>query len=395
MADKRISLNDCLWVYGEKISTSLANARTEIGAVRQRGLAQFILKNYQDPAELEQLRKRVWKTDAHVILTRLHPAEMAALKPIFLKRKNFSVMYDDWWIMPHWFTREAEHVIFRKYNGVAVRMGTAAWTHYTPPLMYNPFNPDAKSNYAIAASALRLPMLAISPFVNLANIYRRHTETIAARRFLYFPFAVSAADLPLVSEPKYQHDFTNIWSVCGIFMMRDPFVPFHHTFANLYADRLKMSKLLVTTDHSFYHTRQYVYKEYVETVQQSRYTVASGGLCDKFNPNFLECACLGTPMIGRSVPLEAPWFDDCLFPVDIMNLTPATIKPVLEEALAKQPALRANCLNWRDRLLKMYDPHTLMDMLQAQIDGQPIPPGYLKPNSNSAPPNSIPAKIGR
>jgi hypothetical protein len=160
--------------------------------------------------------------------------------------------------------------------------------------------------------------------------------------------------------------------------MRDPFARFHHTFANLYADRLKMTKLLLQTSYSFYHSRKYNWNDYVQVIQQSRYAVASGGLCDKFNPNFLECACLGTPMIGRSVPFDAPWFDDCLFPVDIMNMTTEKIAPVLEEALDRHAEFREKCLNWRDRLLKMYNPHTLLDVLQMQIDGKPIPSGYLK-----------------
>jgi hypothetical protein len=385
MPPRAILLKECLWVYGEAIYRSpLANARTEIDAIKQRGLANFGV-NCGNPGDLEQLRQRVWNSDAHVILTRLHPAEMAALKPIFLKRKNFSVIYDDWWIMPHWFTRAADYVVFRKYNGVAIRLGQANWTNHTPPLFYNPFFPHSRSSYATQASLLRVPALAVSPLVNLANIYRRQTEETDPRRYLYFPFAVNAANLPLQADVTCKHDFINVWSVCGIFIMRDPFVPFQHTFANLYDDRRKMTKLLMKTAYSVYSKRAPDWKVYKEAVQASRYAVATGGLCDKFNPNFLECACLGTPMIGRTVPLEAPWFDDCLFPVDIMNMTPEKIKPVFEEALEKQPVLRANCLNWRDRLLKMYDPHTLLDMLQAQIDGQPVPPAYLKPNPNRAP----------
>jgi hypothetical protein len=381
MAEKSVVLNDCIWVYGEAIYNTLANARREIDAVKERGLATVMLKNTRDPVELEQLRQRLWKTDAHVILTRLHPSEMTDLKPVFLKRRNFSVIYDDWWIMPHWFTREAEYVVFRKYNGVAIRLGTANWTNYSPPWFYNPYTTGQMTNYSLAASLLRFPMLAASPFIDLANIYRRQTEQTNLKRYLYFPFAIRAADVPLKPGVEFKHDFTNMWSVCGIFMMRDPFVPFRHTFANLYADRLKMGRLLAKSEYSFFHKRMHDWNGYVEVIRQSRYAVASGGLCDKFNPNFLECACLGTPMIGRTVPLEAPWFDECLFPVDILNLTPATLKPVLEAALERQPKLRENCLNWRDRLLKMYDPHTLLDMLQAQIDGRPVPPAYLKAGS--------------
>jgi hypothetical protein len=35
-------------------------------------------------------------------------------------------------------------------------------------------------------------------------------------------------------------------------------------------------------------------------------------------------------------------------------------------------------LKWREKLFKLHDIHYLLDMLQAQIKGQPIPPGYLK-----------------
>jgi hypothetical protein len=303
---------------------------------------------------------------------------MSALKPMLLKRKNFSVIYDDWWIMPYWFTREAEYVIFRKYNGIAIRLGKSGWTTNSPPLLTNPFQRGGFSSYTLAASVLRLPMLAAAPAVNLANIHRRQTENTDPRRYLYFPFAVKAADLPLKAEVQYRYDFINTWNVCGVFLMRDPFAPFEHTFANLYADRLRMTQLLLKTAHSFFHGRNRDWNAYVEAIRQSRYAVATGGLFDKFNPNFLECACLGTPMIGRSVPFEAPWFDECLFPVDIMKMTTATIKPLLQEALERHAVMRENCLNWRDRLLKMYDPNTLLDMLQAQIDGQPVPPGYLK-----------------
>jgi hypothetical protein len=87
---------------------------------------------------------------------------------------------------------------------------------------------------------------------------------------------------------------------------------------------------------------------------------------------------MGTPMIGRGVPFEGPFLDECLFPVDIMHTTRAQLKPLLHEALERHSVLRENCLRWRDRLFKLHDPHVLLDVLQTQIDGQPIPPGYLK-----------------
>ena len=86
-------------------------------------------------------------------------------------------------------------------------------------------------------------------------------------------------------------------------------------------------------------------------------------------------------MIGRGLPFEFPWLDECHFPVDISRLKPHQLKPLLHEAIGRHPVLRENCLKWRERLLKLYDVHNLLDMLQAQADGRPVPPGYLKPGA--------------
>jgi hypothetical protein len=62
-----------------------------------------------------------------------------------------------------------------------------------------------------------------------------------------------------------------------------------------------------------------------------------------------------------------------------MQITSNQFKPLMNEAIERQPKLRENCLKWRDRLFELYNIHRLLDMLQAQADGKPIPPGYLKP----------------
>lgn len=129
--------------------------------------------------------------------------------------------------------------------------------------------------------------------------------------------------------------------------------------------------------------RRLNYKEYVLKNHQSRYLIASGGLHDATVPKYMEYACVGTPMIGLGLPYEYPWLDDCLFPVDMLNVTPENLKPLLQQALDCYPKMRQNCLNWRERLLKMYDLHTLLDMVQEQADGKPVRPGYLKPQATA------------
>ncbi len=124
---RHISLNECLWVYGEAIYRGTPNARPEIDALKPRGARTFMLKIGAGADDLDQLRRAIWQTDAHVILTRLHPKELTAIKPILKGRKNFSVFCDDFCIIPHWFIREAEYVVFRCYNGMAIRLGKP-WT---------------------------------------------------------------------------------------------------------------------------------------------------------------------------------------------------------------------------------------------------------------------------
>ena len=219
--------------------------------------------------------------------------------------------------------------------------------------------------------------------MTVANHFRRQKENTDPARYLYFPHAVAAADLPLRTDAQYKYDFANTGSICGIWIIRDPFMPFHQTFTNLYCDRLRLTRMIQTFEgnpFTVYHNqgRHFSWDHYVARSSESRFVINTGGLQDNFGPKFLEYACMGVPMIGRGVPFEGPFLDDCLFPVDIMRMTPAQLKPLLNEALERHSKLRENCLNWRDRLLKLHDPHVILDALQAQYDGQSIPPGYLK-----------------
>jgi hypothetical protein len=65
--------------------------------------------------------------------------------------------------------------------------------------------------------------------------------------------------------------------------------------------------------------------------------------------------------------------------VDTLNVGPAELKQLLPRAMEQQPALRENCLALREKLLQFYHPQRVLDLLQEQADGKPIPPGYLKP----------------
>jgi hypothetical protein len=125
------------------------------------------------------------------------------------------------------------------------------------------------------------------------------------------------------------------------------------------------------------------WNNYCRTTQSSRFAIATGGLHQNSVAKYCEFACLGVPMIGEEIPFEYPWLSKCLFPVDIAHVTPNELEPQLYEALMQQPRLRENCLNLRDQLFKLYNPHRILDLLQEQADGKPIPPGYLKPEASA------------
>jgi hypothetical protein len=387
MSEPRFSLNNSLWVCGETITRLSPHARADIAAVRARGAEVFVLKSRHDREGLEQLRRLAQRDEVHIILIWLYPLELKALQPILRERKNFSVVLDDWWIIPHWFIREAEYKIFRKYNGIAVRLGQAELVGETPPWLSKP---EPISSYSVGGAVFRLPALAVSPLVELYQRRQRLKEIIKPEKLLYFPFPVVKDSVPLMPE-KLEYDFATTGSTYGIWLMRDAFAPFKHTFANLYYDRQRLANGIARFEYApfkIYDWRRLnpprfpaTWEEYSRIIRQSRFVTATGGLHGSMVPKYLDYACLGTPMIGRMLPFEFPWLDECLFPVDILRLNPGQLKPLLHEAIERYPVLRDNCLKWRDRLLELYDAHRLLDMVQAQADGQPIPPGYLKPGA--------------
>ena len=193
--------------------------------------------------------------------------------------------------------------------------------------------------------------------------------------------------LPLKGR-KNRDDFTLTGTTVGVWLMRDAYSSFRHTFANLYYDRERLMDLISPFNQRPFEVCDWrrlpngrppdSWEDYTRLVRQSRYVVASGGLHNAGLPKHLEYACLGTPMIGPKTLFEFPWLDDCLYEVNPLSLKPEQMKPLLDDALSRQPALRENALKWREKLFKLHGVHQLFDMLQGQADGQPIPPGYLK-----------------
>jgi hypothetical protein len=376
----KIRLADCLWVRSPNSEHQLFKPITEALQVRQ--CRTFSLQLKKDPASLEQLKKLVWKSDDHVIIHGLLGYEFKKLKPIFQERRNFSVLTIDWWNTPFWFTQNAEYVLFNLYGGIAARTLGARFTNdWNPPWFAWP---EAMVPYELACSALRPAALLALPFLNWRDARRRAGDEIRPERLIYFPIPISEKNLPFVEE-KPQYDICNAGGSVGFWLMRDPYAPARYNFVNLYSDRQRLFNLILQFEgrpYKVFDRRRFAgfvpWETYCSSIRGSRFAISTGGLHQASVPKYLEYACFGTPMIGSRLPYEFPWLDQCLFPVDPMNLTAEGLKLKLDEAFELQPRLRENCLNLRDTLLRMYDPVRVFDLAQEQIDGRPVPPGYLR-----------------
>ena len=381
----RLVLKECLWVCGESLTRAQRHAEHDLNGLRERGMEIFMFRG-RDPECLKQLAQLLLKKEKHVIFSWLLPFELNLVYPLVKERKNFSIVADDWWIQPFPVMRDADYIIFRKYQGIAVRRKQIKFTPGDgPPLLLNP-SPHI-SKYALICMAARPLALAASPFVSIWNAWRRTTDTPHPNKFLFFPFAVNCGARTPVKELQPEYDFANTAGTFGSWFMRDPHAPFHLSFGNLYHDR----KLLVdgiaryeNNPFKFYDCRReknfwLPYDVYMQKSQQSRFAVVSGGLHDAALVKYLEFARTATPMIGRRVPFEHPWLEDCMIHVDMMRMPANGLKPVLDEAMDRYPVLKQNCLNWREKIYKLYDFHTLFDMLEEQTEGKPIRPGYIKP----------------
>lgn len=374
----RLNINQSIWIRSagtdkQYIFRSIRNA------LHERGITILTLNGPGDSGGLEKIRKAAWNSNAHFIMDGLQPDELCKLRPIFESRKNFSMALVDWWTSIYWFTQNADYLIFRNYNGIAVRRGLTKFVeNRTPPLFTLP---DRPARYSTICSILRLPALVAAPFLNLHKRSQRQDEHFEPERLLYFPFSISEEHVPLMPGPV-KYDFANVSGTGGYWTIRDPHASAWLNYGNLYYDRLRITNVIHQCGgHQVFDLRRSHYlnwEEYCQVVRASRFAIATGGLHQNSVAKYTEFACLGTPMIGEEIPFEFPWLKHCLFPVDTLKVTPEKLKSQLYEALTLQPQLRENCLNLRDTLLKLYHPQRVLDLLQEQADGKPIPSGYLK-----------------
>ena len=376
----QIKLTECFWLQGELARIQLFLPITK--ALEVRGTKTHVLPAKSDQVGWRALKELLWKTDQHVMLHGLRADELRHLYTLFKERRNFSILLVDWWTSPFWFTQNAEYALFHLYGGIVARTKGAPFCNgWQPPLLSKP---ERLVPYEFASAALRPAALLAQPFLNARDQRLRSKDVLRPERLIYFPIPIIAEDLPLREEPP-QYDLCSIATTNGFWVMRDPYAPAKYNFVNLYADRKRLVDLSIKFEGRPYklfdrrrHRGNFSWASYCEALRRSRFAISTGGVHQASVPKYLEYPCLGTPMIGSTLPYEFPWLDKCLFPIDGLNVTVKELEEKLKEAFEVQPKLRQNCLELRDTLLKMYDAGRVLDLAQAQIDGQPVPPGYLK-----------------
>ena len=376
-----IKLQDCLWVHGSHATVPLCEPF--INELRRRGCRLADVTH-----GLDKLREQL-KSDVHAILLHMPPQETESLHPLFKDRGNFSVLITDWWLSPFWFTRHAEYIFFTLYSGIASRLDDRPFcNNYRPPFFSIP---ETTGKYHLACAALR-PLAALAqPFLDRQKHQLREEDDVNPDRMIYLPFSFLPERLPL-KEERPVYDLGNLGDTCGFWRMRDPYSSARYNFVNLYADRKKLADSILQYENNPFKVidrrRGWLsWDAYCDAVARSKFTMVTGGLQESCVPKYLEHACMGTPMIGTLLPYEYPWLDQCLFPIDAMQLTPRQIKDKFLEALEAQPRLKQNCLRLRDPILKLFAPDTIFDLAQDQINGKPIPPGYVKQDLKVRQPN--------
>jgi hypothetical protein len=377
----QIQLADCLWVQGDL--TTQALFRPTANVLKDRGIQRRVLPAPKDAAGWRAFREELWKTDRHVMLHGLRANELKPLYDLFKDRKNFSLLLVDWWNSPFWFTQNAEYTLYNLYGGIAARtQGARFCNDWKPPLFAWP---ERLVPYEFACAALRPAALLAQPWLDRLDRQRREADVIRPERLIYFPIPVSAGDLPF-KEEKPEYDFCNTGASCGFWIIRDPYAAARYNFVNLYADRKRLFDLILKLEGptcKIFDRRRFrerlPWDTYCSSLRRSRFAISTGGIHQASVPKYIEYACFGTPMIGATLPYEFPWLDQCVYPIDGLTITPDQLQEKLKEAFELQPKLRQNCLNLRDTLLRRYDPGRVFDLAQEQMDGHPLPPGYLRP----------------
>ena len=378
-----VQLHQCLWIRSASTDRQ-PYFPPLVEALKKRGTEMLFIRGPGDAETLEKIKERAWNSDVHVVIDAMLSWELKLLRPIFEPRRNYSVAMMDWWTSDFWIKKNASYLLFRNYNGIAARLGLRGFAEGRRVPLFT--WPEKLIRLHVGGALLRLPLLLARPFIDARKAAQRREDSQDPKRLIYFPFTIVPELVPLKDEP-FEHDFTNASSTLGLWLMRDAYAPARFNFANMYADRQRLTNLALRCGPKVKvfdlrrHPGHLPWEQYCQVLRRSRFGIATGGLHQASLPKHLEQVCLGTPVLGEDLPFEYPWLKQCLFEIDALHVPADDFAEWLRAALDQHAKLRAGCLDVRERLLRMYSPDRILDLAQEQIDGKGIVPGYLKPGA--------------
>lgn len=371
-----IKIRDCLWVC-ERHSRILGALHLLQDTLIELGAEVFTYGQETPPAEIAE---KIRRSNKHVILDFPALRLLRPLRRLLKQRGGFSVGLCDWWAFPTWFLENADYLLFRHYNGIRPRAERRCLELTGPtPIFSMPEEPKVEQ---VMSAILRLPFLAAIPIVAAWRRHKRRCDSVAPERCLYFPFGIRGEKFPL-RETEKRYDFANVGSTSFFVLTRDCYAPARMNFINLYADRRRLIDDLRRWENQpfsiFDCRRTRVFGESTsEVIRQSRYAIATGGLHGASVLKYLEIIALGTPVLGSLPAREFPVIKSAVFAVDMFARDRNVLKRKFQEALDNYSAMKDNALAVRERALGLYDQRQLLDMLQAQIDGQPLTADYIE-----------------
>lgn len=374
---RKVDIAQSVWILQKNILAFPAN-QLLYDTLQRKGILTFIY----DPSQLEKLKRILRKRKNHVIFQNPLGKELNALKEILKRRRNFSVIYADWWtVPPSPLMQYADYLIFHHLNALKAAQKGAKAILLTPrlPLWSRPQNLKL---HEVLLAALRLPYLPAIPFVEIGKSWQRKKSNWQKKRLLYFPFAINPAAPEFNTLPADlpQYDFANLGSTSFFCRAKSAYVPAALSFINLYADRLKMVQSISQTKHFrlFDCRKTPVYgPKTLQIIKRSKYVLATGGYHQASILKYLEIIACGTPILGAKIPHEFPCLNQAIFPLDVLRSSIKQMQKKLQEAMDQYPVFKKEALKARARIFEFYNQETILALLQKQYNGEKISHIYI------------------
>lgn len=372
---KKVDLNDAVWVMMES-HLSFTAYKILLEELTSRKIRVFLYK----PEKYADLENLLLKSDKHFIFQNPLCEKLKNLSGILEKRRNFSILYSDWWAIPLTdFTKYSDYIIFNHFNGIrAIKEGGLNKLSGPVPLFSLP---EKKDFHEILLSFLRIPFLLIIPFIDATRRTKRKLFDCNKKKLLYFPFAIDAKNQEFQNEEnEKKYDFANVGATSFFCRSKNYYVPAKLSYVNLYRDRQKIiNEASKNNEFRVFDCRKNkVYgQETLKVIKNSKYAISTGGYHQASILKYLEIIACGTPVIGYKIPREFPMLNDAIYEVDVLNLSDKEIHEKLKDALLKYDRYKKNAEQAKKKILEFYNQESLLDLLQRQYDGLNIPEEYV------------------